>query len=714
MNISYDYKNIRLLGNQRIVESRKDCDVSANLGNLTFAAPVMLANVKSVADINTCQILDSNNFAYSYPRIDGVDDVKNFVRFANENFKVVSISIGIKPEWQEFIDWLVDSGYKCHIITIDSAYAFFKPVAELVKYVKKKLPNTFLIVGNGHTPEFIQWLENSGADAAKINVGVSCFTAGTRVLMSNGTYKNIEDIKVNDSVIAGTGKATKVTGVKLSGYKNVMSYYHPRFYKRTFCTHEHLHFVNDFSYLASATVLSGNRAVKGYNMPWTYRWKSAGSLTKLDSLLLPKNIEFSDIINSFEFKLDDFCDHNKTVLYNKEIIYPSYNLGFLIGAFLGDGTAQTVISERTLKNGVVSRNTTHNLNYTFNYHELDLAEKVNSAMKDVFHVSAKIECPNSNQHKRNTHIVRINCAPISKFFQQFYNEKSEKYIPEKYFVNNKDYLEGILDGIYLSDGNDKYGGRNIVNTSEVLLEQIAISCYLAKGFFPSISQPHKKYTTILKDGREIIPRKNAYNLYYSKHYYTKYFNDDYFTFTALDITNNALDGRAVPVYDIEVECESSSFIANNVIVHNSVCKTANFTGFSNSTVSQLEKCAAAAKNILIFADGGLSIDETDDSVNLGDISKAVRFGADFVFTSAPFARCSDSIVQKNGFYSGNSTAEMKGYSDNIEGTLIKVKDSGLTLEQMTVRIVESLQSSVSYAGGNTLEALRYVDYEVVL
>jgi GMP reductase len=279
----------------------------------------MLANVKSVADINTCQILDSNNFAYSYPRIDGVDDVKNFVRFANENFKVVSISIGIKPEWQEFIDWLVDSGYKCHIITIDSAYAFFKPVAELVKYVKKKLPNTFLIVGNGHTPEFIQWLENSGADAAKIFVGTS-----------------------------------------------------------------------------------------------------------------------------------------------------------------------------------------------------------------------------------------------------------------------------------------------------------------------------------------------------------------------------------------------------------KICKTANFTGFSNSTVSQLEKCAAAAKNILIFADGGLSIDETDDSVNLGDISKAVRFGADFVFTSAPFARCSDSIVQKNGFYSGNSTAEMKGYSDNIEGTLIKVKDSGLTLEQMTVRIVESLQSSVSYAGGNTLEALRYVDYEVVL
>ena len=30
---------------------------------------------------------------------------------------------------------------------------------------------------------------------------------------------------------------------------------------------------------------------------------------------------------------------------------------------------------------------------------------------------------------------------------------------------------------------------------------------------------------------------------------------------------------AVPVYDIEVDCPTHSFIANNAIVHNSICTT---------------------------------------------------------------------------------------------------------------------------------------------
>lgn len=44
----YNFENIRLLPKKCIVESRKDCDASVQLGNFKFKLPIVPANMTTV------------------------------------------------------------------------------------------------------------------------------------------------------------------------------------------------------------------------------------------------------------------------------------------------------------------------------------------------------------------------------------------------------------------------------------------------------------------------------------------------------------------------------------------------------------------------------------------------------------------------------------------------------------------------------------------
>lgn len=138
----------------------------------------------------------------------------------------------------------------------------------------------------------------------------------------------------------------------------------------------------------------------------------------------------------------------------------------------------------------------------------------------------------------------------------------------------------------------------------------------------------------------------------------------------------------------------------------SACRTSQYTGFGSTSLGTLLDCSAAAKKIKIMSDGGITSEGKD--VWIGDIAKAIRFGADWVTSGALFSKCIDSPALLNG-YAGNSSAEMKGHSRNVEGSVVSVQTNGLTINQMMSLIEDSLRSSVSYSGGKDLSALRTVD-----
>src|SRR5439155_25393490 len=93
---------------------------------------------------------------------------------------------------------------------------------------------------------------------------------------------------------------------------------------------------------------------------------------------------------------------------------------------------------------------------------------------------------------------------------------------------------------------------------------------------------------------------------------------------------------AVPVYDIEVDCPTHSFIADNAIVHNSICTTRIIAGVGVPQVTAIYECAqvAARHGVPLIADGGLT--------SSGDVAKAIAAGADAVMAGSMLAGTEES------------------------------------------------------------------------
>lgn len=143
-----------------------------------------------------------------------------------------------------------------------------------------------------------------------------------------------------------------------------------------------------------------------------------------------------------------------------------------------------------------------------------------------------------------------------------------------------------------------------------------------------------------------------------------------------------------------------------------VCITKIKTGFGTGgwQLAALAWCAKAARKPII-ADGGIRTH--------GDIAKSVRFGASMVMIGSLFAGHEESpgetMVQDGVFYKeyfGSASEFQKGEKKNVEGKKIWIPYKG-SLEDTLIEMQQDLQSSISYAGGNDLEAIRTVDYVVV-
>ncbi|MBJ8052732.1 GMP reductase [Bacillus cereus] len=143
-----------------------------------------------------------------------------------------------------------------------------------------------------------------------------------------------------------------------------------------------------------------------------------------------------------------------------------------------------------------------------------------------------------------------------------------------------------------------------------------------------------------------------------------------------------------------------------------VCITKIKTGFGTGgwQLAALRWCAKAASKPII-ADGGIRTH--------GDVAKSIRFGATMVMVGSLFAGHEESpgeTIEKDGKlykeYFGSASEFQKGEKKNVEGKKMFVKHKG-SLEDTLIEMEQDLQSSISYAGGTKLDAIRTVDYVVV-
>ena len=124
----------------------------------------------------------------------------------------------------------------------------------------------------------------------------------------------------------------------------------------------------------------------------------------------------------------------------------------------------------------------------------------------------------------------------------------------------------------------------------------------------------------------------------------------------------------------------------------------------------IKLCAKAARKPII-ADGGIRTN--------GDIAKSVRFGASMVMVGSLLAAHVESpgeTVEQDGVtykeYFGSASQFQKGIYKNVEGKKMLIESRGSLWHTMR-EMQEDLQSSISYAGGRDLGALRTVDYMIV-
>ena len=166
----FDYDEVMLIPRKGIVKSRREVDTSVQLGRFTFNLPVVPANMETIINEDLAVKFAEDNYFYVMHRFQPEDRIP-FIRRMQERGLYTSISVGIKPEEYEFVDELLAEDIVPDFITIDVAHGHSDYVMDMIKYIKERIPESFIIAGNVATPDGVRDLEAAGADATKVGVG---------------------------------------------------------------------------------------------------------------------------------------------------------------------------------------------------------------------------------------------------------------------------------------------------------------------------------------------------------------------------------------------------------------------------------------------------------------------------------------------------------------------------------------------------------------
>jgi len=227
------YDDICLIpDNYSELETRDNADTSVNFLGFLARNPVIPANMSSVVDADVCRKLALNGYFYCMHRFGHVENgdsvTVDLIKTANaERWPLVSVSTGVGPDSYKDLQWMIDNcESNIDVITVDVALGYHKQVAEVVRFIRKELPDTKIIAGNVAGRKGAEFLANLGVDAIKTGIG-SGFVCSTKIQTGftapmlwsiKETVEGAQDIPViADGGIRNIGDAAKamVFGAKM-------------------------------------------------------------------------------------------------------------------------------------------------------------------------------------------------------------------------------------------------------------------------------------------------------------------------------------------------------------------------------------------------------------------------------------------------------------------------------------------------------------------
>jgi IMP dehydrogenase len=520
----------------------------------------------------------------------------------------VGAAVGVGDDAVERAQALVAGG--ADLLIVDTAHGHSRGVVEMVAKIKA-VASVEVIAGNIATAEAARALIDAGADGVKAGIGPGCFAAGTRVLMADSTYKDIEEIEAGDRVINMHGEPVSVRKAWCTGVREVVGLRHASSPVMTVVTPDHNYWVGDLS-TVSASSLASRGYVNVLERPTKrgdskLRWKEIADSAG-DSLLLPRRIAF-ELPDHFEFDLVEFSRREAGLARYRRTVEDSYWLGYVFGTFLGDGDAFLDTNGRS----EIGR-----VGWSFGADQHEIAEKLAECVEVVTGVAPSVRHGRTIQ----VYLFSLQWARLLSTF----GKRHEKHLPARFRCGNPAYLKGALDGLVDSDGYRAADGRLCFrNTSRELVELFGTLCLLLTGSYPNVHREAPSAGGLKGTGDERC--RESYVSRLSVHHRRR--NLDEFQ-VVKQLEQCGLD-IAVPVYDIEVDCPTHSFVADNAIVHNSICTTRVVAGVGVPQVTAIYDCAevAAAEGVPLIGDGGMT--------SSGDIAKAIAAGADAVMLGSLLA-----------------------------------------------------------------------------
>ena len=190
----YSYQDVFLKPRYSEFHSRSEADTSITFGNQTFKLPVVPANMECTMNVDKAKYMSENDYFYIMHRFNkdknepANTDNKKFIELANnENWKTISISLGVKNEDVDLIEHCISNKLRIDFLTLDIAHSHSVRMKEMLAYLNRMyrsdictVERPFIIAGNVASAGAVVDLENWGADATKVGIaqGDACTTYG--------------------------------------------------------------------------------------------------------------------------------------------------------------------------------------------------------------------------------------------------------------------------------------------------------------------------------------------------------------------------------------------------------------------------------------------------------------------------------------------------------------------------------------------------------
>ena len=396
---------------------------------------------------------------------------------------------------------------------------------------------------------------------------IGCFTPETLISMSDGKLIPIVNVKIGDSVITHNGNIKKI--IDKYQYENndpIDSYKIANTNIRLECTKQHEIFAIKPQY-------KNNRVNKESYTVNNARFYHSHELNIGDILMYPKKINSCEN-NNIIIDLADYCkllpkyktndDYvwcYETMKFNRKINVNEKFLRF-IGYYLSEGGVKKSIKETK---------------FTFNIKETEYVNELCGLINDIFGKDINpvvTEIPEKNSVK-----VTISSKVIGVMLSELFGRTTyEKKLPQWIMDVNSSYICNLLETLIYGDGCKtqnrkivyKTVSRDLATQMNTLFKKIG---YSTQFNLIKKEKPYSDIYHIILTGFNIIKMNTEFpnlkildsgakpkNIQRLQHQ-----DDNYYYYQITDKIEKQYGGF---VYDLSIE-DDSSYIANNIAVHNS-------------------------------------------------------------------------------------------------------------------------------------------------